>query len=192
MGRSGDALGKARAADEKRKRQINERQNGVRTQTVQTHRHVSLLTSDSPEEEEQEGLNVLPDVALERGGDDDDDSSEMCEDFSVQRTREDTIQVSVPEYWQVVETSTTATMNLFLRLFLPKCGVLQKNKPIKWITLQNKIVLTGVLTKTQFDSRVEDLSRTLRSVNVKLAELEPGTPPTDELDHGVNEQTIDG
>ena len=125
-------------------------------------------------------------VAPEAIGDDDSDD-EICED-SVRRAREEMVQVSVPEYWQVVEKSTTATMNLFLRLFLPTCRVLQKNKPIKkWMTLQEKVIQPGTLTKTQFDSRVEDLSWKLRTVNVKLAGLEPSTPTADESDQTVIE-----
>jgi hypothetical protein len=145
------------------------------------------LVSVLPEEEE--GSDVLPSFALGRSGNNVDFEREVCKD-SVLPTREETIQVSVPEYWQVVEKSTTATMHLFLCLFLPKCGVLQKNKPIKWMMLQEKVIQIGALTKTQFNSRVKNQSRKLRSVNVKLAELEPGTPPTDESDQAVIEQSM--
>jgi hypothetical protein len=176
------ALGKARAAVQKRKQEREEKENAVRRQTGVAA--VDTTAVNSPEEEE-EGSNVQTSVAAEVIGDDDSDN-EMCEE-SVQRAREDMIQVSVPEYWEVVEKSTTATMNLFLRLFLPTCRVLQKNKPIKWMTLQEKVIQPGALTKTQFDSRVEDLSRKLRTVNVKLAGLEPSTPTADEPDQTVTE-----
>jgi hypothetical protein len=160
------------------------------------HAHVSHALSHShklkwtapflrPGAARRSGSNVQTSVAPEAIGDDDSDD-EICED-SVRRAREEMVQVSVPEYWQVVEKSTTATMNLFLRLFLPTCRVLQKNKPIKWMTLQEKVIQPGALTKTQFDSRVEDLSRKLRTVNVKLAGLEPSTPTADEPDQTVTE-----
>jgi predicted ATP-dependent Lon-type protease len=60
-------------------------------------------------------------------------------------------------------------MDLFLHLFVPKSGVLQKNKGVKWKTLQEKVIIVGVLTKTQFDSRVEDLARKLRVIDEELA-----------------------
>ena len=69
--------------------------------------------------------------------------------------------------------------------------VLQKNKPIKWMTLQERVIEPGALTKTQFDSRVEDLSRKLHSLAVKLAELEPVTPTTDESDQAVEQASND-
>ncbi len=52
---------------------------------------------------------------------------------------------------------------------------------------QEKVIQPGALTKTQFDSRVEDLSWKLRTVNVKLAGLEPSTPTADESDQTVIE-----
>jgi hypothetical protein len=90
----------------------------------------------------------------------------------VNRAQED-MNVSVTEYWQVRESSLGGTLDLFLRLFVPKSGVLQKNKSIKWKMIQERIILLGVLTKTQFDSRVEDLTRKLRAINQELAELAP-------------------
>ncbi len=148
------------------------------------HAHVSHALSHShklkwtapflwPGAARRSGSNVQTSVAAEVIGDDDSDN-EMCEE-SVQRAREDMIQVSVPEYWEVVEKSTTATMNLFLRLFLPTCRVLQKNKPIKWMTLNEKVIQQGLLTKPQFDSRVEDLVRRLRTIEIEIKGLEPDT-----------------
>jgi hypothetical protein len=97
---------------------------------------------------------------------------------------EEEMNVSVTEYWQVRESSLGGTLDLFLRLFVPKSGVLQKNKSIKWKMIQDKIVLLGVLTKTQFDSRVEDLTRKLRVIDQELAELAPD-PMASEQDNIV-------
>jgi hypothetical protein len=52
--------------------------------------------------------------------------------------------LSVTEYWQVHETSLTGTMDLFLHIFVPKSGVLQKNKGVKWKTLHEKVIIVGV------------------------------------------------
>jgi hypothetical protein len=124
------ALEKARATTQKRKKNREDQENAVRVQTAVEA--MNVLISDLPEEQE-EGSNVLPGVvALGRSGDG-DGGEEMCEDSALERTREEIIQVSVPEYWEVVEKSTMATMNLFLWLYLPKCGVLQKNKPISQV-----------------------------------------------------------
>jgi hypothetical protein len=92
--------------------------------------------------------------------------------------------LSVAEYWQVHETSLTGTMDLFLHIFIPKSGgVLQKDKGVKWKTLHDKVIVVGVLTNTQFDSRVEDLARKLRIIDKELAEL--ATAPS-----GSNENHI--
>jgi hypothetical protein len=88
--------------------------------------------------------------------------------------------LSVAEYWQVHSTSVTGTMDLFLRIFLPKCGVLQKNKGVKWRTLEEKVIAVGLLTKTQFDSRVEDLTRKLRIIEKELAELATAPSASDD------------
>jgi uncharacterized coiled-coil protein SlyX len=109
----------------------------------------------------------------------------MNEILSYWQRREE-MNVSVTEYWQVLGNSTSTTMDLFLRLFVPKSGVLQKNKHIKWKTLQEKVIELGVLTKTQFDSRVEDLLRKVRLIVEELAKLEPDTPTTtDESDEAA-------
>jgi hypothetical protein len=88
--------------------------------------------------------------------------------------------LSVAEYWQVHRTSLTGTMDLFLRIFLPKCGVLQKNKSVKWRTLEEKVIAVGLLTRTQFDSRVEDLTRKLRIIEKELAELATAPSASDD------------
>jgi hypothetical protein len=62
-------------------------------------------------------------------------------------------------------------MDLFLHLFVPKSGVLQKNKGITWKTLHEKVIVVGVLTKTQFDSRVDDLAQKLCIIDKELAEM---------------------
>jgi hypothetical protein len=90
--------------------------------------------------------------------------------------------VSVTQYWEVLETSTSLTIGMFLQLFLPKSGVTAKNKPIKWKTLLDKVITPGILTRTQFDSRVENLHRKLGEVEAKLEELEPDTQTTDETE----------
>jgi hypothetical protein len=99
------------------------------------------------------GVNVssiMSEVDADSAGEQADDE-EMNEILSNRRRREE-MNVSVTEYWQVLGNSTSTTMDLFLRLFVPKSGVLQKNKHIKWKTLQEKVIKLGVLTKTQFDS----------------------------------------
>ena len=79
-------------------------------------------------------------------------------------------------------------MELFLRLFLPKSGVTQKNKGIKWMTLNEKVIEQGLLTKPQFDSRVEDLVRRLRTIEKDLKALAPDEAnETDEI--GIDEAT---
>ena len=114
------------------------------------------------------------------------DNSEDDHEF-VPRTTED-MNVSVTEYWQVLEGSLSGTHDLFLRLFLPNSGVLNKKKSIKWKMLHEKVILLGVLTKTQFDSRVEDLSRKLRVITEELADLIPPDTRVDEQDDTIETQ----
>ena len=73
-------------------------------------------------------------------------------------------------------------MDLFLRLFVPKSGVLQKNKHIKWKTLREKVIEPGVLTKTQLDTRVEDLSQKVHLIVEELAEVEQDNDEAVEID----------
>jgi hypothetical protein len=101
-------------------------------------------------------------------------AARLCEGNTIETN------LSVAEYWQVSETSLTGTMDLFLRLFLPKSGVLQKKKGVKWRTLQEKVIGVGLLTRTQFDSRVEDLTRKLRIIEKELAELATAPSASDD------------
>ena len=96
--------------------------------------------------------------------------------------------MSVVEYWQVRENSLISTMELFLRLFLPKSGVTQKNKPIKWMTLNEKVIQQGLLTKPQFDSRVEDLVQRLRTIEIEIKDLEPDAT-NENVEPGIDEAT---
>jgi hypothetical protein len=114
-------------------------------------------------EEQEERRAAIDDMA---------DDARLCEELRERRENEDP-EVSVAEYWQVRENSLSSTMELFLRLFLPKSGVTQKNKPIKWMTLNEKVIQQGLLTKPQFDSRVEDLVRRLRTIEIEIKGLEP-------------------
>ncbi len=114
-------------------------------------------------EEQEERRAAIDDMA---------DDARLCEELRERRENEDP-EVSVAEYWQVRKTSLSDTMELFLRLFLPKSGVTQKNKPIKWMTLNEKVIQQGLLTKPQFDSRVEDLVRRLRTIEIEIKGLEP-------------------
>jgi hypothetical protein len=79
-------------------------------------------------------------------------------------------------------------MDMFLRLFVPNSGVLVKNKRVKWETLNEKVVKVGLLTKTQFDSRVENLVRKLRIIEEALAETTT-TPSEGKLEGDMNDIT---
>jgi hypothetical protein len=79
-------------------------------------------------------------------------------------------------------------MDLFLHLFVPKSGVLQKNKGVKWKTLNERVIVVGLLTKTQFDSRVENLVRKLRLIDEALAETTTA-PSEGESEGDMNDNT---
>ena len=97
----------------------------------------------------------------------------MNEDLSkLLSNQQEEQNVPVTEYWQVLENSTGVTMDLFLNLFIPKCGILLQNKPIEWNTIYEKVIQLGVLVKTQYDCQVEDLIQRLHTIEAEVAELE--------------------
>jgi hypothetical protein len=72
-------------------------------------------------------------------------------------------------------------MDLFPHLFILKSGVLQKNKGFNRKTLHKEVIIVGVLIKTQFDGRVEDITRRLCAIDKELAEMAMA-PTTSEED----------
>jgi hypothetical protein len=109
---------------------------------------------------------------MSEGASDMADDARLCEDLRKKKENEEE-EVPVAEYWHVHEKSLSTTMELFLRLFLPKSGITNKNKGVKWITLNEKVIKEGLLTKPQFDSRVEDLVRRLRTIEMEIKDLVP-------------------
>jgi hypothetical protein len=115
---------------------------------------------------------------------DEDEDDRLCDDIvaDAQRRRSVGINVPVQEYWQILETSLDGTMSMFLRLFVPKSGVLQKKKSVKWLTLHQKVIVLGVLTKTQFDSRVENLTHRLCVIGEELTDLETAPLASEDIE----------
>jgi hypothetical protein len=136
----------------------------------------------SPNGSQQQGVGPA-------GGEGKNENRSEEEMFAEETRQKENEKVSVPEYWQVLEKSTSDTMDLFLRVYVPKCGILNKNKPIKWMTLDEKVILMGLLTRTQFDSRVENLGRRLTLIQSKLAGFQQNNSEEslepDELEEGV-------
>ena len=107
-----------------------------------------------------------------------------------QQKENEEAEVSVAEYWQVRKNGLSTTMELFLRLFLLKSGVTQKKKFIKWMTLNKKVIQKGILTRTQFDSRVEDLGHKLHTIEAEIMALVPDIATANKTDEAeFNEAT---
>lgn len=80
---------------------------------------------------------------------------------------------AVSNYWDLTASATIPTYDIFLGLFLPDSGVLSKAKGIKWAVLLEKVV--PILSKAQFDSKVEVAVRRLTEVIDELGSLEEQT-----------------
>jgi hypothetical protein len=91
-------------------------------------------------------------------------------------------------YWQVVETSTRETMKVFLRLFLPRSGLLSKNKTEMWPVIQRDILAPGYLTHAHYDSCVETAKQRLR---IAIEEVSADNQSEDILDMSDDENDYD-
>ena len=95
----------------------------------------------------------------------------------------------VEEYWEVFGGSVSDTMDIFLRLFVLKSGVLSKSKAVKWPIVRTKAL---PLSQEMLDSKVQLARRRLLEVEAQLQQELQSAAPDDQDDDGDNNDIDDG